>query len=301
MRTIAFTMLMLLPALLAAQPRELPPEGATISDEIRFPLGVQALGTEREGASGGVEYNKYYSRRLHDFRHQTLFGEAVALPTSSFHVAIRYQPDPDLGVRNTGYSGEIGAVKMLGDVALGGWARMVRADIDETREQVDDFEFGPQISLWPGNRLYMNDRILYRRIGAYTDRELGISYSTEDFLQIRHHLTYIVGEDWDFTYAHDLSMRVGIHQNYHTNNLTMHNYFLFSTTPLFSFGPVAGVSLDYIVGSRASVLTIPFGARIEYFFSSLSLLQGDISYEAPTMPGSKPGQVRIDGSFSYRF
>lgn len=291
---------MLAPALLLAQ-REFPPEGATISDEIRIPVAGQALGTEKTGVAAGVEYNKYYSRRLHNIQHQTLFGEAVALPTSSFHVALLYQPNPDLGVRNIGYTGQIGAVKMLDNIAIGGWARMIRADIDETREPVDDFEFGPQLSLWPGERLYINEKVLYRKIGAYTDRRLGITYSTEDFIQIRHHLTYIVGEDWDFTYAHDLSLRVGIHENYHTNNLTMHNYFLFSDTPLFTFGPVAGVSLDYTVGNGTSVLTIPVGGRVEFFLTSLSLIQGDIIYEAPTMPGSDPGQVRVGGSFSYRF
>jgi hypothetical protein len=190
---------------------------------------------------------------------------------------------------------------LVGDMGLGFWARVDRSELPNGGEPVDDYEVGPQISFWSGERLYVNDRILYRQINSYRDPDLGFTYSDEDFIEVRHHLTYIAGELWDFTYAHDVDIRVGIHQNYHTNNLTMHNHFLFSPSVLFSYGPMAGLSLDYTVGSRTSVLTIPIGFRMEYFFTSLSLLQGNIAYELPTMKEQRAGQVRVQGSFSYRF
>lgn len=292
------------PGVVLSQPgpgRELPPEGATISDEFRVPVTFQAMGGLGNGFNGGIEYNRYYSRRLHNVRHRTLFGEAVALPTSSVHVGLLYQSNPDLSVENTGYSVRLGAVMMLGDMGLGIWARVDRSDLPAGGEPVDDYEFGPQISFWPGDRIYINDRLLYRRIDSYRDPDIGRDYSTEDFVEIRHHLTYIPAEHWDFTYAHDVDIRVGIHQNYHTNNLTVHNYFLYSPTVLFSYGPLAGVSLDYTVGSRTSVLTIPIGLRAEYFFTSLSLLQANVLYDMPTMKDQRAGQVRVQGSFSYRF
>ncbi len=304
MHTSVVVIFLLLPGLLLAQSGSesgLPPEGASISDEFRVPLVYQALGGLGNGLSGGVEYNKYYSRRLHNNRHRTLFGEAVALPTSSVHIGLLYQPNPDLKVGNTGYSARLGAVVLLDGMGLGLWGRMDRSDLTGGGEPVDDYEFGPQLSFWPGERVYVNERILYRRMDRYRDPELGFSYSGEDFLELRHHLTYIVGQDWDFTYAHDIDIRVGLHQNYHTNNLTLNNYFLFSPRMLFSYGPVAGVSLDYTVGNRTSVLTIPLGWRAEYFLSSLSLLNGMIVYEMPTMKDQRAGQIRLQGSFSYRF
>jgi hypothetical protein len=302
--TLVFAIVAAIPSELPAQPSkrsEFPPEGATISDEIRIPLIFQAFGGEQKGISGGIEYNKYYSRRLHDIRHQTLFGEAVALPTSSIHVGFAYRSNPDLGVTNTGYMGSVGVVKMLGDFGLGAWGRLNRSELPDGGATVDDYEFGPQMAFWPNERVYVNERLVYRKIGAYRNADVTFDYSTEEFLQLRHHLTYIVGEDWDFTYAHDIEVRAGIHQNYHTNNFRMNNFFMFSQSSLFSLGPVAGFSLDYTVGNRTSVLTIPFGARVEFFFTSLSLLHAEVSYDLPTMKGQRAGQVVVQGSYSYRF
>jgi hypothetical protein len=271
------------------------------TDEIRFPLLLQAPDKFTSGLGGGVEYNRYPSSRIHDARHLSRFSEAVGRQSSSIHFSLFYGPNFDLGVTNKGYSVGAGAAKLFGDIGLGVSGRYSRVEIEGSEREVDDFEIGPQIELWPSSRLYLHDRILFRRIDGYRDPDIPFAFSDEAFLQLRHHLTYIAGENWTFTYAHDVSLSIGTDQDFHTNNVSMDNYFLLSPSSRFSYGPVAGFRLKYIVGSRTSVLTLPVRARGEYFLEGIGMLYGELGYDIPTMQGQQDGQVLFVGSFSYRF
>jgi hypothetical protein len=157
------------------------------------------------------------------------------------------------------------------------------------------------LAFWPGERLYLTDAVLYRKIGGYRNPDLAFNASPEDFVQIRHHLVYAVAEDWSVTYTHDVELLAGIHQNIHTNSFIMNNYFLFSPSPRFSYGPAAGFKLEYRLGSRTSVLTIPVRARGEYFLSSLLMFYAEAGYNIPTMLGQNEGRLSLLTGLGYRF
>jgi hypothetical protein len=277
--------------------------GFLFRDEVRAPFVYGSNGDVGGGAGGGIELHRYFSGRIHDETHRSLFSEAVALPSSSIDIGASYLPNPALLPRNRGYMIMLGGVTMVSKgTALGGNGRYSRSKLADTNLQINDFEFGPRVSFWPGERIYIDDQLLYRHIGGYGGGALRFRVSDEEYFTLRHHLAYVVNESRDLTYAHDVEMRIGIHQNYHVNNFTMLNYFLFSTSQSFSFGPVAGFSLDYTLGPRTSVLTIPILARAEVFFGmGHGVVMAQLGYDTPTMPGQTAGQVQLQGSLGYRF
>lgn len=275
--------------------------GESFRNEIRVPLALQALTEQRTQYNAGIEYNRYFGARVHDQRHPTLFGEAVNNPTSWLQLAVTYEPIPDITATNTGYGARLAYVYYTGSFGVGGSARYNRVKIAATGERPDDYEFGPQLAFWPGDRLYITDAILYRQIGGYRNPDIGFNASPEDFLQLRHHLVYSVSEDWRFTYTHDVDILAGIHQNIHTNSIIMNNYFMFSPSQRISYGPAAGFKLAYRLGSRTSVLTIPVRARAEYFLSDLFVLYGEAGYNIPTMLGQNEGKLSLLASAAYRF
>jgi hypothetical protein len=275
--------------------------GESFRSEIRAPLSLQALAGQRTQYSAGVEYNRYFGARVHDERHPTLFGEAVNNPTSWLQLAATYEPIPDITAANTGYGARIAYVHYNGSLGIGGSARYNRVKLANNGDRLDDYEFGPQLAFWPGDRLYITDAVLYRRIGGYRNPDLGFNASPEDFVQLRHHLVYTVSEDWRFTYTHDVDVLAGIHQNIHTNSFIMNNYFMFSPSQRISYGPAAGFKLDYRLGSRTSVLTIPVRARVEYFLSDLFVVYGEGGYNIPTMLGQHEGKLSLLASAAYRF
>jgi hypothetical protein len=184
---------------------------------------------------------------------------------------------------------------------VGASGRYNKVELNNGGEQITDYEFGPLLAFWPGNRLYITDALLYRRIGGYRNPELSFNASPEDFVQIRHHLVYAVAEDFSFTYSHDIELLAGIHQNFHTNSFIMNNYFLFSPSQRFSYGPAAGFKLDYRLGSRTSVLTIPVRGRGEYFLSDLTVLFAEAGYNIPTMLGQNEGRMSLLAGLGFRF
>jgi hypothetical protein len=275
--------------------------GESFRNEVRTPLSVQLTADDRTETGAGIEYNRYFSARVHDARRPTLFGEAVGNPTSWLQLAALFQPSADITAANTGYGARVAYVYYTGEFGVGGSARYNRAKIADNGERLDDYEFGPQLAFWPDDRLYITDAVLYRKIGGYRNPTLGFNAAPEDFVQVRHHLVYAVAEDWSFTYTHDVELLAGIHQNIHTNSLIMNNYFMFSPTQRFSYGPAAGFKLDYRLGSRTSVLTIPIRARAEYFLSDLFAVYGEAGYNIPTMLGQKEGKANMLAGAAYRF
>jgi len=275
--------------------------GDSFRNEIRAPLSLDALGDESAQYSASVEYNRYFSSRVRDERRTTLFGEAVGNPSSSFHLALIYQPNSDINVRNTGYGARVGYMHLIDGIGVGGSVRYNRILPVDSDTRVDDEEIGPDLAFWPGERLYIADGLHYRRIGAYHNARLNFNAAEEDFVQIRHHLVYAVAEDWSFTYSHDVNLLVGIHQNLHTNNFSMDNYFMFSPSSRLNYGGAAGFKLEYRLGTRTSVLTIPVRGRVEYFLSNLFLLYGEAGYNIPTMLGQKEGRMNVAASLAYRF
>lgn len=275
--------------------------GDLFRNEVRAPLSLQALGDETTQYSAAIEYNRYFSGRIHDERRRTLFGEAVGNPSSSIHFALIHQPNSDINVMNSSYGARLGYVQLIDDIGVGGSLRYNRILPVDSDTRVDDYEIGPELAFWPGDRLYITDALHYRKIGRYRNARLGFNASEEDFVQIRHHLVYAVAEDWSFTYTHDINLLVGIHQNFHTNNFTMDNYFMFSPSTHFSYGGTAGFKLEYRLGSRTSVLTIPVRGRVEYYLSNLFLLYGEAGYNIPTMLGQREGRLNVAASLAYRF
>jgi|GEM_PF-2066662 len=277
--------------------------GKVFRDELHLPFLYHGGGDLDGGAGSGVRYSHHFSGRAHDGIHRSLFSEAVGQPSSSIDLSVLYEPNTSLELQNHGYTVSLGAVSLIaGGIAIGGNARYNRSSFDERDLEVADYELGPRFAFWPTDRVHIDLQLLYRHIDGYSDRELGLNLSDEEYVTLRHHLAYVASENRDFTYAHDVEARVGIHQNYHVNNFTMLNYFLFSTSPTFSLGPMAGFSLDYRLGSRTSVLTIPVAGRAEYFFNGGSgLVYAQIGYDVPTMPRQRNAQVQVQGSVAYRF
>lgn len=275
--------------------------GDLFRNEVRTPLSIYALGDEHTQYSAAIEYNRYFSSRVRDERRATLFGEAIGNPTSSFHVALIYQPNNDINVMNTGYGARLGYMHLIDGIGVGASVRYNRIKPVDSDTRVDDEEIGPELAFWPGDRLYITDAVHYRRIGAYHNARLNFNAAEEDFVQIRHHLVYAVAEDFSFTYSHDINLLVGIHQNFHTNNFGMDNYFMFSPSPRLNYGGAAGFKLEYHLGTRTSVLTIPVRGRVEYFLSNLFLLYGEAGYNIPTMLGQREGRMSAAASMAYRF
>jgi hypothetical protein len=274
--------------------------GESFRNEIRVPLSLTNALDESSEYSAGLEFNRYFSARVHDEHRVTLFSEPVGNPTSSLQLEVNREPNPDITVRNTGYGGRASFVYYTGSIGVGASGRYNRITLDNG-DRLDDYEMGPLLAFWPGERLYITDGVLYRTIGAYRNTDLGFNASAEDFVQIRHHLVYAIAENWNFTYTHDVELLAGIHQNIHTNSLIMNNYFMFSPSQRISYGPAAGFKLEYRLGSRTSVLTIPVRARVEYFLSDLLALYGEAGYNIPTMLGQREGRMSVLASAAYRF
>jgi hypothetical protein len=301
MVVMVLRMLALAAIILALSPVLSAQGGDAFRNEIRAPLSLEALVEQRTQYSAGIEYNRYFGSRAHDERHRTLFGEPVGTPTSWLQLAFIHQPNTDISALNTGNGGRITYVHYTGSIGVGGSARYNKIRLVDGGEQIDDYEFGPQLAFWAGDRLYITDALLYRSIDGYRNPDLGFNASPEDFFQLRHHLVYAVAEDWSFTYTHNVELLAGIHQNFHTNSFIMNNYFMFSPSTRFSYGPAAGFKLDYRLGSRTSVLVIPVRARAEYFLSNLLVLYGEAGYNIPTMLGQSAGKLSFLASAAYRF
>jgi hypothetical protein len=275
--------------------------GESFQNEVRATLSAQSLLEQRAELGASIEYNRYFSARVHDAHRPTLFGEAVGNPTSSLQLAFTYQPVADITVANRSYGARVAYVAYTGSIGIGGSGRYNKITLDDGGEEIDDYELGPLLAFWPSDRLYITDGVFYRKIGGYRNPSLEFNASPEDFVQIRHHLVYAVAEDWSFTYSHDVELLAGIHQNFHTNSFIMNNYFLFSPSQRLSYGPAAGFRLEYRLGSRTSVLTIPVHARVESFLSDLLLLYAEAGYTIPTMLGQNEGKMSAMAGVGYRF
>ncbi|MDB5035960.1 MAG: hypothetical protein JWQ98_3201 [Chlorobi bacterium] len=319
MRTILPAPLLLLammiipPGMLLAQKAQIdtvrkivpPPEQPDLvfQNQITVPVIYRSSGISGDGFSGGVEYHRFASARAHDGHHRSLFSESAGSPSSSIDISVIYGPNTELGIQNTGYSVSAGGVVLLHpELAIGIAGSYTQSDQSGTNEPaINDYMVGPRASFWPGDRTYIDDQILFERTDSYTNDARTFAFSKEEFLRFQHHLSYIASEGWDFTYRHEIDVRVGIHQNFHTNSFTMRNYFIFSVGSEFAVGPQGGFSLDYTVGNRTSVLTIPIGARGEYSFGAHSVLAAELGYDVATSTERPASELRLGGGFSYRF
>ncbi|MEO5931540.1 MAG: hypothetical protein ABIR47_16520 [Candidatus Kapaibacterium sp.] len=272
-------------------------------NQITVPVIYRSSGISGDGFGGGVEYHRFASARSHDEHHRSLFSESAGSPSSSIDISAIYGPNTGLGIQNTGYAITAGGVFLLhSGMALGIAGSYTQSDQSGTNEPaITDYAIGPRVSFWPGDRTYIDDQILFERTDSYTNDARTFAFSKEEFFHLQHRLSYIASEKWDFTYRHEIDVRIGIHQNFHTNNFTMRNYFIFSAGTEFVVGPQGGFSLDYTVGNRTSVLTIPIGARGEYSIGAHSVLTAELGYDLATSTERPASELRFGGGFSYRF
>jgi hypothetical protein len=194
---------------------------------------------------------------------------------------------------------------------VGGFARYSTSDL-KLEQPTSDYEFGPQLSYWSTRRTFVNEKVTFRSISGELNPLNPLNnplidpnpdqllFERDQYLQLQHHVSYLIGEDWGFTYAHDLRLLLGILGTPHANNLSFYNYFMFSPSALYTLGPVVGVNLDYYVGRATSTLSIPLGARVELFAGAIA---GEIegSYTINTIEGQPTPGWLVRGVVGYRF
>jgi hypothetical protein len=291
-----------LPSLLAQQsPVSDTTPPFSFSSEIRVPASYHVSGEEFAPFTGGIEYFNYHGTKLHDRRHPNLFSEEVIGPFSFFHLAATYQRNTELSVANSGYSGLMEGVRIVGGkIALGGMVRYIYSRLEEQQAHASDLELGPVIAWWPAEDIYLTEKFGYRIISTFADSSPDVRLTRGTYLQWRHHVAYVPSEDQSFTYAQDLNLRIGTSSQAHINNLNERNYFIFSFSPAFSLIPTIGVNLDYYTGVSTSVLTIPLGVSIEYFASGSMVLRGGFEYDIPTMLGQPANRLSLMALIGYR-
>lgn len=305
--TISFSMFIMasggwLPSLRAQQsPAPGPTSSFPFTSEIRIPLTYHVSGEEQAPFTGGLEYFNYHGTKLHDREHPNLMSEEVIGPISSFHIAAIYQRNAELALSNSGYSGMMEGIRIIGsNIAVGAMVRYIYSTLANQQTHASDLELGPQLAWWPGEYLYVNEKLDYRLVSTFADSTPDVHLKRGTYVQWRHHLTYAPSEDQSFTYAQDLNLRIGTFSDAHINSLSERNYFIFSFSPDFSLVPTIGVNLDYYSGVSTSVLTIPMGMGIEYFLDGAVMMRGGVEYDLPTMLGQPANRLSLFATIGYR-
>jgi hypothetical protein len=269
--------------------------------EIQAPVQFHVSGNDRTPTSVALEISRYHGSKYHSRRRPNLASEETIGPMSFFRIGSAYQPTPDYPQENIGFSAWIDGARIIsGGVALGGTVRYSQSEIQDQDVSVTDLEITPLIAMWPSEMLYISERIGYRIINTYVGKVGDSIMARGNSVQLRHHLAYIPSEDFGFTYAQDLTLRIGTLSEAHINNINERNYFIFSPWTDFSFAAIIGVNLDYYTETSASVLTIPIGTRIEYFLGTGMVLRGGFEYDMPTMSGQPANRLTLFGAVGYR-
>jgi hypothetical protein len=270
--------------------------------EIQAPFQYHASGTEKFPASVAIELTKYNGSKYHSRQRPNLASEEVIGAMSIFRVGAAFQPAPDYQQKNSGYSIWFDGTRIINNgLSMGVTARYSRSNIAEAEVSVSDLEVAPQIALWPGDNLYINEQLGYRFVTTFVRNADDSILARGNAFQLRHHLTYNPSEDYTFTYAQDLTLRIGTLSAPHINNINERNYFIFSPWRDFSFAGIIGVNLDYYTQTSVSVLTIPMGTRVEYFLGSGLVLRGGFEYDLPTLQGQPADRLTLFGAVGYRF
>jgi hypothetical protein len=307
MRPTAITLILLSMCCLAAplgaqtwqsdtsQPRDI------FTWEIQAPFRYHASGAEESPASVAVELTRYNGSKYHSYQRPNLASEEVIGAMSIFRVGAAYQPAPGYQEENTGYAVWFDGARIINNgLSMGGVVRYSRSDITNADISVSDLELAPQVALWPGEDLYINEQLGYRFITTFVRNADDSIVARGNSIQLRHHLTYVPSEDYTFTYSQDLTLRIGTVSDPHVNNINERNYFIFSPWRDFSFAGIIGVNLDYYTRTSASVLTIPMGTRVEYFAGSGLVLRGGFEYDLPTLQGQPADRLTLFGAIGYR-
>jgi hypothetical protein len=269
--------------------------------EIQAPFEYHASGNEKTPTSVAIELTKYNGSKYHSRQRPNLASEEVIGAMSIFRVGAAFQATPDYQEENSGYGIWFEGARIINNgLSMGVVARYNRSNIAEADVSVSDLELAPQISLWPGDDLYINEQLGYRFVKTFVRNANDSIVARGNAIQLRHHLTYTPSEDYSFTYAQDLTLRIGTLSEPHVNNINERNYFIFSPWRDFSFAGIIGVNLDYYTETSASVLTIPMGTRVEYFIGSGLVLRGGFEYDLPTLQGQPADRLTLFGAVGYR-
>jgi hypothetical protein len=293
-----------------------PGESGEFNIEVRAPFSYQLTSGQSSELGLGAEIYYYTVPQVHSEKFRSFFAEEVRGNTSIYHLAINYEPRSDLtsDLRTTtrGYTVVAeGVFSLGGKFGAGAYLRTSSSNL-ALDAPTSDYEFGPQLSYWSTRRTYLNEKLSYRSISGelnplnplnnpLIDPGGQVSPIERDkYVQLYHHISYLIGEDWGFTYAHDLRLLLGILGTPHANNLSFYNYFIFSPSARYSFGPVVGVNLDYLVGRGTSTLSIPLGGRLELFSGPFAAeLEG--SYTINTIQEQPNQGWIVRGVAGYRF
>jgi hypothetical protein len=269
--------------------------------EIQAPFEYHISGSVKSPTSVAIELTKYNGSKYHSLQRPNLASEEVIGAMSIFSIGAAYQPAPDYREDNRGYSAWFDGARIINNgLSMGAVARYSHSNIVDTDVSVNDLELAPQIGIWPDDNLYINEQLGYRFVTTFVRNAADSIVARGDAIQLRHHLTYVPSEDYTFTYAQDLTLRIGTVKDPHINNINERNYFIFSPWPDFSFAGIIGVNLDYYTETSASVLTIPMGARVEYFVGSGLVLRGGFEYDLPTLLGQPTDRLTLFGGVGYR-
>jgi hypothetical protein len=279
LRSITTTSLLLLLVCIPALAQYVPGDTSEVRDtftwEIQVPGQYHASGNERSPASLAVELTRYHGTKYHSRQRPNLASEEIIGPISFFRLGGAYQPTPDYPQENSGFSAWFDAARIVGGPAAPGvFVRYSQSEIRNQDISVTDLEVAPQLAIWPSPTLYINEKVGYRFINTFQGKPGDSVLARGDAFQVRHHLAYIPSEDYTFTYTQDLTLRIGTLAAPHINNINERNHFIFSPWRDFSFAAIIGVNLDYYTGTSVSVLTIPLGTRVEYFFGNAFVLRG---------------------------